>query len=69
MNSTRHPFSTSASPMAAARWLVPLLRADQLTGRQKLAAKFMSEALPLPTPYRKSILQQERKDLAALCLD
>jgi len=23
MNSTRHPFSTSASPMATARWLLP----------------------------------------------
>src|SRR5262249_14082486 len=23
MNSTRHPFSTSASPMAAAKWLLP----------------------------------------------
>ena len=23
MNNTRHPFSTSASPMAAARWLLP----------------------------------------------
>ena len=38
LNSTRHPFSTSASPMAAARWLLTLVRADQLTGRQKLAA-------------------------------
>jgi hypothetical protein len=29
MSKTRHPFSTSASPMAAARWLLPPPRAEQ----------------------------------------